>query len=278
MKRFCSIILVFLVLLPSSTWANGIIGPENPNKSISRAEMATVATRLLGLEGLRDDYDKAGKFKDVDGWALPFVNIASEKKVMMGTSSDSFNPEGHLTYVEVLTVLMRILGYEDGIDFQSYPKDYYKKALEIGLADLYIDSQEEMTRSISSDTIDRALELNMKNTDIKLREELRLAGTSSNAGKAPTSTPSGEIGMEDLKFNSSIAGVFSGRLEGLDDFTGYKLELLSGDGQVYGTEVLDKSGDFKITGFDVGTIAKLYGYMYKVFDAQGDVVLSSDLK
>lgn len=275
MKKVCSIVLALLLLLPNLTFANGVIGPENPNKNISRAEMATVAVRLLGLENLKDDYNKKGNFKDVKGWALPFVNIASENGVMMGSKKDIFNPNGQLTYVEVLTVLMRILGYEDGIDFKNYPDDYYNKALEIGLGDLYIKDKQIITRKIASDTIDKALELNMKNSNKKLSNNISNSPVV-NSPKEDNSPKKITIG--NIEFNSSIVGVFSGELKGSNDFTNYKVEILSKGGQVYKTTTSDKSGKFKITGFDVKTMSKLSGYMYKVYDAKGSIILSSDLK
>lgn len=275
MKKVCSIVLALLLLLPNLTFANGVIGPENPNKNISRAEMATVAVRLLGLEGSKDAYNKKGNFKDVKGWALPFVNIASENGVMMGSKKDTFNPNGQLTYVEVLTVLMRILGYEDGIDFKNYPDDYYNKALEIGLGDLYIKDKQIITRKIASDTIDKALELNMKNSNEKLSNNISNSPVV-NSPKEDNSPKKITIG--NIEFNSSIVGVFSGELKGSNDFTNYKIEILSKGGQVYKTTTLDKSGTFKVTGFDVGTMSKLSGYMYKVYDAKGNMILSSDLK
>lgn len=300
MKKVCSIVLSLLLLLPNLTLANGVIGPENPNKNISRAEMATVSVRLLGLEALMDDYDKKGNFKDVKGWALPYVNLVSVKEVMMGSSKDTFNPNGKLTYVEVLTVLMRILGYEDDIDFKKYPTDYYNKALEIGLADLYIKDKEIITRSIASNTIDRALELNMKHSDLKLKDNLKTPRKvlpkeviteevvpkeeipkkevpNVEIPKKDTSIAE-KISISNVRFNHSVVGLFSGQLKGSSDFTGYKVEILSKAGQVYKTTHLEKAGHFSLTGFDVDLVTKLSGYMYKVYDARGNIILSSDLQ
>lgn len=237
--------------------------------------MATVSVRLLGLESLKDDYLKKGSFKDVEGWALPFVNIASEKGIMKGNSKDTFNPKGQLTYVEVLTVLMRILGYEDGIDFKNYPTDHYNKALELGLGDMYIRDNQVITRSIASDTINRALELEIRDSSLKLKDKLNKAKAE---GPKKDTSKDGKISMTNLKFNNSIVALFSGQLKGSDDFTGYKVEILSKDGQVYKTQTLGKSGSFKVTDFDIGIISKMSGYMYKIYDAKGNMILSSDLQ
>lgn len=275
LKKVCSFLLVLLLLMPNSTLANGVIGPENPNKNISRAEMATVSVRLLGLEHLKDNYDRKGIFKDVKGWALPYVNIVSEMEIMQGSGKNVFNPEGQLTYVEVLTVLMRLLGYEDGIDFKTYPRDYYIKALEIGLADLYIEDKEVITRSIASNTIDRALELNMKGSDMQLRYNL---STIKPEVPKRNDNPVEKITITNIHFNNSIVGMFSGELKGSNDFTNYKVEILSKDGQVYKTTSLGKSGTFSISGFDVGLMSKISGYMYRVYDTKGNIILRSDLQ
>ncbi len=282
MKKLCSFVLVLLLLLPNVTLANGVRGPENPDNNISRAEMATVAVRLLGLEDLKDYYDEKGNFKDVKGWALPYINIASEEKVMTGRSKDIFDPNGKLTYVEVLTVLLRILGYEDGVDFKNYPTEPYNLALEIGLGNVYIKHNHVVTRKEVSDTVDRALELNMKESETSLSEYLTrpdgIPGTGTNVNDVPEvpDTPK-KITMTNLIFNSSIVGTFSGELKGSDDFTNYKVDLLSKEGQVYKSTTLGKSPSFKITGFDIGIMSKMSGYMYKVYDAKGNMILSSDL-
>lgn len=283
LKKVVSIVLVLLLLLPNLTLANGVIGPENPDKNISRAEMATVAVRLLGLEDLKDDYDKKGNFKDVKGWPLPYINIASEEKVMTGRSKDVFDPNGKLTYVEVLTALLRILGYEDGIDFKNYPTDHYNLALEIGLGNVYIKHKQVITRKEASDTVDRALDLNMKESETSLSQYLIISqgvpGMETNVEDYTIipDTPK-EITMANLNFNSSIVGAFSGELKGSNDFTNYKVELLSKGGQVYKTRTLSKSGNFKITGFDIDIMSKLSGYMYKIYDAKGNMILSADLQ
>ncbi len=248
------------------------------------------------MEGYKDDYDKKGDFKDVKGWALPYVNIVSQEGIMKGSSPDLFNPNGQLTYVEVLTVLMRVLGYEDGIDFKNYPVDYYNKALEIGLGDLYIKDREVITRSIASNTIDRALELNMKNSDIKLKDNLKNSIKVLPKKEEPKKdipqkeeTPKVDkpkteevvkekITIRNIKFNHSVVGLFSGELKGSDDFTGYKVEISSKVGKVYKTTTLDKSGSFSISGFDVDLVTKLSGYMYKVYDTKGNMILSGELK
>lgn len=274
MKKICSVFLILVLLSPNISFANGVIGPENPNKNISRAEMATVSVRLLNLEYLKDNYNKGGNFKDVKGWALPYINIVSEKGIMMGNSKSKFNPNGELTYVEVLTVLMRILGYEDGIDFKKYPEDYYSKALEIGLGDLYIPHDQIITRKVASNTIDKALELTIKNKDIKLSDSLYRPNTVSSQKKDNIAE---KITIDNIQFNTTIAGAFSGELKGAKDFTNFKVELLSKSGQVYKTTTLGKSGIFSIKNFDIDIIAKLGGYKYRVYDNTGELILEGNL-
>lgn len=244
-------------------------GQLNLDKNLSRAELATIAVRLTNLESLVSSSNKTTKFKDVKGWSLAYVNIVSNNNLMSGSGKDTFNPNGKVNYTELLTVLMRILGYEDGIDFKEFPKDYYNKAMEIGLGNLYIPSNEVVTREVVVKTIDKALGLNIKGEDRDLASTLL---TSPPQVVKPKDKPY----MDNLSFNTSIIGVFSGRLKGIS-VDGYKVVLLSKAGNTLDSVVVNKEGTFSIEGFDVSTISRLQGYKYEVYSPNGELILNDNL-
>lgn len=97
-------------------------------------------------------------------------------------------------------------------------------------------------------------------------------------GSAPA-TP--EYRIANLDFSKSIVGIFSGRLEseGISDFTGYKIQLLSKSDVKYSDVTIGVDGTFEIIGFDIGAIAQVIGYKYKVYGPgpNGSVVLEGDL-
>lgn len=281
-------ILILSILLPSFAIAEEVPkeietvvkrgyfgqGGLNLDKQMNRAEFATVSVRLMGLEDEAISYKGKTPFKDVQsfqgGWAVGYTAIAHREGIMEGVNKNYFKPKGTLSYVEMLTVFMRILGYEDGIDFEKYPEDYYKKALEIGLGDLYIDSNQKVSRKTVALTMEKALDLKMKYDDMTLLEKL-----DKKEGKPKEESK--KIKVKDITFNTSIFGTFSGKLEGRDDFRGYKVELLSKNNKVYSSTKVDKDGTFKIWSFDIGVVAKLGGYKYRVYDEKGYMTLEENL-
>ena len=289
--KMCKKVLVFVLvsslLLPSFAFGEHVPkniervvergyfgqGGLNLNGEMNRAEFATVAVRLLGLENKANSYSGKGPFKDVEnfqgGWAIGYTAIAQSKGIMEGHSSTKFNPSSKVSYIEMLTVFMRILGYEDGIDFVKYPDDYYKKALEIGLGDIDRNPSEKVNRGDVALYMEKLLDMKLKDKDNTLIQVLDIKPDIVKAEE--------KIYISELKFNTSVAGILSGKLNGRDDFVGYKVELLSLGGKVYDSTFASKNGEFKILNFDIGVMAKIEGYKYRVYDENGKVVLEGNL-
>lgn len=291
--KMCRKVLVFVLvsslLLPSFAFGEHIPkdiervvergyfgqGGLNLNGEMNRAEFATVAVRLLGLENKAKSYSGKGPFKDVEnfqgGWAIGHTAIAQNEGIMKGHSSTKFNPSGKVSYIEMLTVFMRILGYEDGIDFVKYPDDYYKKALEIGLGDIDRNPIEKVNRGDVALYMEKLLDMKLKDRDITLIAEL------DDIPQIVKNEEKKNISMEKLSFNTTITGLFSGKLKGRNDFTGYKIELFSLGGKVYDSTFASKNGEFKILNFDIGVMAKIEGYKYRIYDENGKVILEGNL-
>ncbi|MBU5313146.1 S-layer homology domain-containing protein [Tissierella carlieri] len=292
MKRTLSILLIIILLLPSFSFANpyeeltqnirvfqmGIMGQGSIDldKKISREELATIAVRLKGLEYLKDFQKQSTPFKDVKGWSVPYINIAYDMKLVNAVKKDFFNPNGKVSYGELLTVLMRVLGYENGVDFKKYPEDYYSKALEIGLGNLYIPHDEVVTRGIAATTINKALDLKMKNSDKELSSLQLNYYIDGNVTKKDSVVES-EVYLKELSFSTTILGVFSGVLVGVNDFSRYKVVLLSKSGKVLDSKVLGINGSFSIENFDISTLSKLQGYKYEIYSPNGSLILWDDL-
>ncbi|MBF4695123.1 S-layer homology domain-containing protein [Fusibacter ferrireducens] len=83
----------------------------DPNASITRAEFATLVTKMLQYDGV----SSTSKFTDVEGsvWYAPYVAIANAYGLMDGKSQDSFDPNGPITQQEILTVLSKVLKAAD---------------------------------------------------------------------------------------------------------------------------------------------------------------------
>lgn len=280
MKKVVILFISLALLLPSlvhgeevasEDWIieNGYFGRGGLrlDEKISRAELATVIVRLLDLNP-KENYKS--NFKDIEGWAAPYIALVEEREIMAGVSKDKFNPSGNVTYTELVTVFMRTLGYKDGVDFYTYPTDYQNKALEIGLADMYIDGNEKVTRAIVLDTMIKTLNANLKSSEVSLFNTLH--------SKPKVEKTEEDVEVKNLVFNTVVSGVFKGELAGRDDFTGYKVVLLTKNGAVYEQNTLGKSGKFSIDGFDISLMGKLSGYKYEVYDNEGSLILEDELK
>ncbi|MCT4564850.1 MAG: Ig-like domain-containing protein [Maledivibacter sp.] len=86
----------------------------DPNAKITRAEFATLMTRMLKYKAENKDIP----FKDItnDKWYYEEVAAAYENGLMEGISHEEFNPEGNITGQEAITVMERILvqkGYKE---------------------------------------------------------------------------------------------------------------------------------------------------------------------
>lgn len=108
------------------------------DRNITRAEFATLAVRIEGLEDLQEKHRGETIFKDMAAshWASGYVNIAVSKDLIKGFEDKTFRPEEKITYVQALAVVIRILGYEKDV-VGEWPDNYIEKGKDLGL-DRYI--------------------------------------------------------------------------------------------------------------------------------------------
>jgi hypothetical protein len=114
-------------------YPDGTFRPENP---ITRAEFAKVMVYALGLKDAAEML--AGvpvPFTDVEAnhWAVGFISIATSQEIVKGYPDGTFGPQNNVTYAEVITMLLRALGYGPVLDHLSWPTGYLTKAAELRL-------------------------------------------------------------------------------------------------------------------------------------------------
>ena len=108
-----------------------------PYQSITRAEFSKVITEMMDRTWLENVSQTDTPFPDVPAghWAIAYINAVNEHGIMKGDGSN-FLPEDPLNYQEVLTILVRCLGYEKWIDAElEWPFNYVQKALNLNLTD-----------------------------------------------------------------------------------------------------------------------------------------------
>ncbi|GEM_PF-2745428 len=105
--------------------------------SITRAEFAKIACTAAGF-GSSGDLLKntASAFSDVKAgqWYTGWVNLATTKGLFAGYPDGTFKPNATITESEVVTVLMRLLGYNDNLP-GAWPLDYISQAGKLSVLD-----------------------------------------------------------------------------------------------------------------------------------------------
>lgn len=112
-------------------------GTFKPANNITRAEFAKIAISLAGMESSAEVLkNTASQFSDVTTgmWYTGWVNLAASQGYVKGFPDGTFKPNATITYGEVITVLMRVLGYNDNLP-GPWPVDYIAKAGALGITD-----------------------------------------------------------------------------------------------------------------------------------------------
>ena len=104
-----------------------------PEKSITRAEIVTVVTKLNAME-LLTDFELA--FNDVTThWAKAYICTLATKGFVSGYGNGEFRPNNNVTYAEVAAMVLNSLGYKDEVSSMNigWPNNYVEKSRELGL-------------------------------------------------------------------------------------------------------------------------------------------------
>jgi hypothetical protein len=110
-------------------------GTYRPEKTVTRAEMAKLMVELLGYGSLVSG--SKSNFSDTQGhWADQWIALAAGRGIVIGTGDGKFNPDGIVTYDQVLTMLVRGLGYTDNcneLKNMTWPTNFKVKAAELNI-------------------------------------------------------------------------------------------------------------------------------------------------
>ncbi len=145
-----------------------LIGDESGDlkleHTVTRAEMATIVCRLLGLEKTaKDTVVLQPVFSDVseEHWAAGYIQIAKENGILNGYPDGTFLPEHSVSYAEVLKMLLATLGYLPKAESMgNYPHGIIMNASEIGLTkDLSFAQQEPAIRGDIAVLVQRGLDI-----------------------------------------------------------------------------------------------------------------------
>ena len=109
-------------------------GNYHPDASLTRAEFAKLAVLAMGLSGQVSAAGHRTLFNDVPAshWAAGYVNLAYDQGIVNGYGNGSFGPADAVTYDQVVTILLRLLGYTSADIGPFWPADYLAFADDLG--------------------------------------------------------------------------------------------------------------------------------------------------
>ena len=151
-------------------WALGIItgneaGRFKPDDMLTREQFAILMVRASGLEEKANLLKGSTGFPDIPStrYSTGYINMAVSQGFLGAMPDGKFNPEQNITYAQVLTVLLRSLGYKNEDLTGVWPINYIEKAKSIGLTeDLEYGSNEAIPRWVAAMLFNRLLDTEMK--------------------------------------------------------------------------------------------------------------------
>ncbi|MGK5510855.1 S-layer homology domain-containing protein [Brevibacillus formosus] len=140
-------------------YGNGEYGVD---KTITRAEFATLVVRARGLEQGAKLAQFSNSYTDVKStdWFAGFVNVASGEEIVKGFPDKSFKPQNQVTYAEAVTMIVRALGYEPSVK-GVWPNSMISKASELNIARSITTPNNAATRGDIFKMLDNALRVDL---------------------------------------------------------------------------------------------------------------------
>lgn len=140
-------------------YGNGEYGVD---KTITRAEFATLVVRARGLEQGAKLAQFSNTYTDVKStdWFAGFVNVASGEEIVKGFPDKSFKPQNQVTYAEAVTMIVRALGYEPSVK-GVWPNSMISKASELNIARSITTPNNAATRGDIFKMLDNALRVDL---------------------------------------------------------------------------------------------------------------------
>ncbi len=158
-------------------------GNFNPDKTVTRNEMAVIMANLLNLD--YDYYRGTNPFTDVPSWAAPYVAACAAEGVVSGIGNNMYGGEGNVTAAQASLMIMKALGYfqyqaDFGDDWQIAT---IRQASYIDLfAGINATAETALTRNQIAQLVLNGLKANMVSFTGDVGTEATIGNTTINIG------------------------------------------------------------------------------------------------
>lgn len=244
-----------------------------PNRPLTRAEFCKLAVTAMGIDDA-SPYASYTIFPDVHAshWAARYVNAAlrhpdfKDNYIIRGYADGTFGPDRQLTYGEVCTMLLRMLGYKESDIGPFWPADYIAQANALGLTQgvSIKDAKTPVTRADAATMLPNTLGTSTRSDGQEGSPLISRVSSSTveNCILLETSETDSSLAADEALFYEN--GTLSARK------TAGKLDRsLIG---VYGTLVIGKKGDNVAVGVVPDTASRQE--TYEVVNAAADRIVT----
>ncbi len=127
-----------------------------PGNCVTKAEMAKIATVLLGYEEFTRGMESS--YSDMKGhWAERYVDIINELGILKGNDDNTYEPNKYITYTESIIAVLKVLGYKDSAVSNNSVEGYMSLAKSLGLLKNLNNPSIYMTRESLANLVYNAL-------------------------------------------------------------------------------------------------------------------------
>lgn len=124
-------------------------GQFQPDAEVTREQFAKMAVTLTTLATTDNTRQNATRFLDVPAsrWSSGYIRTAAANGLLTGYADGRFYPDTTISYAQVLTVCLRLLGHDDSTLGGAWPDNVVSKATALGLTKgLSLSPGDKMTR------------------------------------------------------------------------------------------------------------------------------------
>ncbi len=189
-----------------------------PDQMVTREQFAKIIVIASGLEELAGTLAGTSAFSDVSASsaASGYINAVLKKGFLTALADGKFHPSDKVTYAQVCTVLVKMLGYTDQDLSGIWPANYIEKARSLGItAGISLKSGSYVSRSNLALMLDKLLDTNIKKSNSSEQDKTFIESTGLESGEsfltyskpevvAGFNATTTKIGSIDLKGNSAI--------------------------------------------------------------------------
>lgn len=174
-------------------------GTFQPDDTLTRAQVCVMAVNMMGLADKVNTYSRKTLFTDVPAgsWYNGYVNLAYREGIINGYGNGKFGPDDIITYGQLATILLRMLGYTKQEIGSVWPVDYTAFATRLGLSNgMNLKDNQSITRGDGAMLFYRALKCCTNGSD---REYYRsISGVNSAVQSILLDTNASFAGRDEL--------------------------------------------------------------------------------